>query len=231
MTYKERVVRGERTSDHVVQLFDTPDSLAATVSDYVLAGLRTGENALVVIDSERWTLVSRRIAPHFPRSSVIHYERPDTSGSAPFAGREGARLIVLDAAQTLGLLLDRNGPSSERFEAVLGRRIRTTIRRGARLRVYGEIMDLLAARGEYKWAYRLEQSWNALAEQVPFHLLCGYSAVHFGDSRTAAALALICRAHTHVRAASSDDLGAWLVDGALGDAPSGTREPSSPAIQ
>jgi DcmR-like sensory protein len=230
MPYKERVVRAGRTSDHIVQLFDSPESLAKTVSDYVLEGLRAGENALVVIAPERWTLVSRRIAPHLPPTSVIQYERPDTNGVGPITGRAGTRLIVLDAAQTLGQLLDQNGPAPDRFEAVIGRRIRAATRRGHRLRVYGEMVDLLAARAELKWAYRLEQSWNALAEHLSFRVLCGYSAVHFGDSRTAAALALICGAHTHVRAASSDDLGAWLLDGAIADGPRRTREPSPPAI-
>jgi hypothetical protein len=46
---------------------------------------------------------------------------------------------------------------------------------------------------------------------VPFTLFCGYSAVHFGDPRSAAALQAICRAHTHVRASSDDDLGAFLM--------------------
>jgi hypothetical protein len=62
--------------------------------------------------------------------------------------------------------------------------------------VYGEIVELLAAREDFAGAVALEELWNGLARRYPFTLLCGYSAAHFADPTRAGALEAICATHT-----------------------------------
>jgi hypothetical protein len=87
----------------------------------------------------------------------------------------------------------------------------TLVAHGRPVRVYGEMVDNLAVRGDYAHAILLESMWNALATRYTFTLFCGYSAISFGDPRRGDMLRKICAAHTHVSADDRDPLGAFLV--------------------
>lgn len=59
---------------------------------------------------------------------------------------------------------------------------------GRRPRIYGEIVTLLAAEGDFVSILQLEHLWNTVAGEVPFTLVCGYFAEHFGAPRSSEAL-------------------------------------------
>jgi hypothetical protein len=96
----------------------------------------------------------------------------------------------------------------EHIGGLIGRLIAET---AGGVSVYGEMVELLAEEGDMRGAQRLEQLWNELADRQPFSLLCGYSAAHFADARTATDLRAICCTHTRVQKNTSDMLGNWLV--------------------
>ena len=52
------------------------------------------------------------------------------------------------------------------------------------MRIYGEMVNLLAARGDLRGALALEKAWNRAPSGAPVALLCGYSSSHFGDPAT-----------------------------------------------
>lgn len=97
-------------------------------------------------------------------------------------------------------------------EGVPAAPIRRLAARGRPLRVFGEIVDLLADQGDFTSAQQLEDLWNALGESESFELLCGYSAVHFGDPQNADALRGICPSHFQVRSSPPDVLASFLVE-------------------
>lgn len=76
------------------------------------------------------------------------------------------------------------------------------------------MVDVLAAEGEFSAALELEEIWNELGALQQFTLFCGYSAVHFGNPVTSAALRSICDAHSHVQSNSQDMLATFLVSAA-----------------
>jgi MEDS: MEthanogen/methylotroph, DcmR Sensory domain len=196
VTRHEVVVRGRVVSEHRVQLFDESESLAAAVSAFLFEGWRNGEPLLVVARPSNWALTSRDLAARgCPVDQVI---------------AEG-RLVVLDAAITLATFLQNSQPLPDRF-AVTVRKVvgELSARFGTRLRIYGEMVDILAAQGEFVAA---EQLWNELASAYSFTLLCGYSSSHFGDPRTGSMLRAICEAHDHATARSEDLLASWLLSG------------------
>ena len=186
----------EAPSEHTVQLFDSSKSLADTVSAFLINGLERGENALLVATPEHRELLTRRL---------------DESGWTARTLIAANRLAVADAAQTLDKFMRQDTPSPVAFEEVIG----TLVRRladGKRLWIYGEMVDVLAARGNYRGAQQLEDSWNLLGQRECFTLFCGYASGHFGDPRTAKALAEICATHDHVHRKSTDILAEFLLN-------------------
>lgn len=195
MTYRESVVRGRVQSEHVVQLFDSIESLAETVGDALAAGYAKGDGLLVVAKLRNWTTISARLAER-----SLDVERM----------RRSERLHVLDAVDTLKAISRRDVPDAELFETVIG----TKVRRLSAVRplaIYGEMVEILAEEGDFASALKLEDLWNELAERHSFRLLCGYSAAHFAAPGQETTIRKVCAAHTHVRTAPGDPLAAWLV--------------------
>jgi hypothetical protein len=183
--------------EHILQLFDTTDSLANVVSAYLNEGWQAGDHLLVAAKPSHWTRISERLER---RSCPVN-----------LAIKEG-RLTVLDAATTLARM-SRSGRVDrqlfmEHIGALVGRLVAETANS---VRMYGEMVELLAEEGDMSAAHHLEQLWNELADRQPFTILCGYSAAHFSDIRTSADLHAICGAHTRVQKNTSDLLGNWLV--------------------
>jgi hypothetical protein len=196
MGFKETVVRGHVTSSHLVQLFDSRESLVAAVSSFAFDGLTEGDTVLVVSSAERWAGITDRLI-----------ERGVSTADAEATGQ----LVSLDAQELLQKFMKNQRPEPRLFEESVGATVRGLASRAAPLRIYGEMVDVLAARGEYRAAHELEELWNALGERESFTLFCGYSAEHFGDPRTAESLRSICRAHSSVHVDPRDLLSTYLV--------------------
>jgi len=186
----------ESASEHTVQLFDSSKSLADSVARFLVTGLERGENLLLVATPEHRELLSKRLAD---------------LGWSVRTLIAANRLVVCDAAQTLDKFMRQDTPSPVAFDEVVGSLVHR-LANGKRLWIYGEMVDVLAARGNYRAAQQLEEIWNSLGQRECFTLFCGYASGHFGDPRTARALAGICAAHDHVHRKSSDILAEFLLN-------------------
>ena len=122
-----------------------------------------------------------------------------------------SRLVMLDAAQTLQKFMRQNAPSRIAFDEVVGTMVARLAEQG-RVCIYGEMVDVLAARGLYKAAYQLEVLWNALGKRESFTLFCGYASGHFGDPKAASVLGPICEAHSHLHRKKDDLLAEYLLE-------------------
>jgi hypothetical protein len=197
MTRRERTVRGQVSTEHVVRLFDDADSLAETVAAFLYEGWNQDETLLVVARPENWALVARGLG---------------ASGCPVNEAALSGRLVVLDAATTLAKFFRNSRPVADRFEDTLGKLVaRLCDQSGKPLRIYGEMVDILAEQGDFVSATDLERLLNELGTKYPLRLLCGYASGHFGDPRTADLLREICSAHDHACATPSDLLGSWLL--------------------
>lgn len=199
MTVRERVVRGSIASEHIVQFFDTDESRAECVAAFLAEGYRQGEPAIVVARPGNWAGTVARLEDHgIPVARAI----------------KDGKIVVRDAADTLRRLSRNSVPDAGAFEAVVGNTVAELSRGGRRVRAYGEMVDMLAQRGDMADAITLETMWNGLGERTPFSLLCGYSAAHFVASGTHRALRQICAAHTSVHRHAQDPLADWLLKSA-----------------
>lgn len=192
----ERVLREEDNNEHMVELFDDMGSAGESVSAFLQAGWNREQTLLVVARPQTWGVISRRLAE---------------SGWATSEAVATGRLVVLDAAVALATVLQDRHPVAHAFDDSLGTLVRRLSGQSKALCVYGEMMDLLAAEGEFDAAVELEHLWSELAAQCPFTLLCGYSSAHFADPCTDAALRAICHKHHRASAKPTDLLGSWLL--------------------
>jgi hypothetical protein len=168
-------------SEHVVHLADSPLSAARALAAFVSDGFRHNDSILIVTRPETWN-----------RAAV---ELPAEHPSLADAIAEG-RLVVRDSTRTLSACLAGDMPAEECFEAAVAGLVRAYAARNGQLRVYGDMVDLLARDGRFDAAARLEELWNDLATQVPFTLLCGYSSSHFTNARDGHAVERICALHS-----------------------------------
>lgn len=184
------------SSEHHLQLFDSSKSLAETVSAFLMAGFERGESLLVVATPEHRELLARRLVE---------------SGLNVREAEVAKRLVMLDAAQTLDKFMRQNVANPIAFDEIVGTLV-AQLSNGQRLCIYGEMVDVLAARGNYKGAQQLEELWNALGRRQSFTLFCGYASGHFGDPKTAKALGEICAAHSHLHRKADDLLAEYLLN-------------------
>ena len=183
-------------SEHHLQLFDSSKSLAETVAAFLLAGFNRGEPLLVVATPEHRELLLRKL---------------EEAGLNVRDAMISSRLTVLDAAQTLDKFMRQDTPNAAAFDEVVGTLV-GRISNGRRVCIYGEMVDVLAARGNYKAAHQLEELWNDLGRRESYTLFCGYASGHFGDPKTSKALHDICDAHSELHRKKDDLLAEYLLD-------------------
>ena len=182
-------------SEHHLQLFDSSKSLADTVTKFLMAGFRRGEALLIAATPQHRELLTRRL---------------EESGLNLRQAAVASRLVMLDAEQLLDKFMRQGMPNRIAFDEVVGTQVGRLAEQG-RVCIYGEMVDVLAARGQYKAAYQLEVLWNALGKREPFTLFCGYASGHFGDPKTAEYLGRICEAHDRVHRKKDDLLAEFLL--------------------
>lgn len=189
-------------NEHAVQLFDTPETLAQSVAAYIADGLHRKQAVLAMVTMAHWSLIAEQLT---------------RGGTQLGAALRAGALTVRDADALLDACTLNNAPQPERFHRIVGGLVSRLARESPTgLRVYGEMVDRLAYRGDLRGARRLEELWNGLLAFHSLTIFCGYSAEHFGDARSTPVLREICRAHTAVKQHPEDRLGSWLIATAVG---------------
>lgn len=183
-------------SAHHAQLFDSDESLADTVAAFLAEGFVANDTMLAVMDEQRWYAVAMRLCAR---------------GVPVDDSLQSGQLTVRNASECLRDVMRRGRPDPAMFAASTASLVSELAGRQGHLRIYGEMVDLLAARGEYVAAGELEEFWDDLSAREDATLLCGYSASHFGDPRNANALRRICASHAGVLTNPNDVLGSFLV--------------------
>ena len=182
---------------HAVQLFDSDDTLSVHVATFLHRGYLQGEQLRVIATSEHMAAIARHLGN-------LGCQVPDVLASG--------RLRWMDAASTLQMLMPGRPPDEAHLRSLVREMAQPGDHSHAPTRFYGEMVNLLAERGDFKEAVDLETAWNRVLTGVPATVLCGYSSNHFGDPATSDALHAICHQHDDVRSDETDLLGAWLVD-------------------
>ena len=196
MHFTDGVVHGAHACNHIVQLFDTIQTRARTIGRYVADGLAAGDTVVVVAQPQHWKPIAERIA---------------ALGHDVNRAIQEERLTMLNAGAILKQFMVGASPDWMLYRQVVGSLMRRLSDKHRPLRIYGEMVDLLAADHNFSGAQRLEEFWNLLGVEIPFTLFCGYASSHFATHQSASALELVCRSHSEVRSDPADALGTWLL--------------------
>ncbi|MBV8462342.1 MAG: MEDS domain-containing protein [Acidimicrobiales bacterium] len=168
-------------TNHVADFYRDDVALVRRVTPFLAQAVEDGGMALAIC------------TPHRARSLEVALGR----SAVPLRAALPA-FVVLDAQETLDALLVDGAPDPDRFEAVLGRPIRTQVATGRPFRAYGEMVDLLWQRGRVNEVLALEELWNALRHDVPFDLYCAYDHHLARGRRGRRAAAIIHTLHGQV---------------------------------
>ena len=173
---------------HFVQFYEGEEFLFDAVGQFLGAGLRAGDR-VVVIATE----------PH----CAGFVQRLGSLGVGVGSAIASGQLTLLDARQTLAKFMIGGMPEPDLFRDMLARVIAKMKGEGgehcrARIRAYGEMVDLLWRDGNSNAAIRLEELWNEAVESHSFALLCAYIMGNFYKEGDHARFLDVCRNHSHV---------------------------------
>ena len=161
-----------------MQLYNDLPELADSVGEYIGAGLRRGEAAVII-------------------ATPAHRARFQEIIDSPAALKEG-RLQMLDAEETLAKFMANGMPQWKSFHELVGGLIAELRLRYPTVRAYGEMIDVLWQRGERAAAVRLEEYWNELGRLQTFSLFCAYRMNPLDSDAYGGPLECVCKAHTHL---------------------------------
>ena len=183
-------------SDHVVQLFDSVESLGEAVGRFLADGIERGERALCLAKPSHVQAIAEVLARRgHSLSSLI----------------DSRQFLVLDAATTLRLITRGGVPDTHVMNELVENTISHLVPGDARLCIYGELVEVLAEEGNFHAAEQLECFWNDFGETHSMSLMCGYSSAHFVMPGALSALSEICALHGKVDQSRRDLLANWLL--------------------
>src|SRR6185312_13350737 len=165
---------------HVMQLYESEDSLALSVAAFFARGLAGGDPVVMISSPQKFDLVRR----HLSLQDHVLKE-----------------LQFVDAEAALAQAWETDGPNLTRlqraFDGLLAEIRRQ--RQHATIWIYGDAVDLLCKAHKQEAAVNLEEFGNSLCSRYqPIAMLCGYAIENFDDYETADRLRDVCRRHTHI---------------------------------
>lgn len=169
--------------DHLVHFYEDEALLAERVAAFLHEGLAGGEIVTVIATDVHTRAFERQL---------------ELRGFDVGAALATGQLTLLDAHETLAHFMRGGEPEARLFDSTVGSVFekQALASRGARLRAYGEMVDVLWNQGHRTAALRLEELWNELQGRHSFTLLCAYAMASF--YKESAALQDVCATHTHV---------------------------------
>jgi hypothetical protein len=159
---------------HSVQFYNDDSYLTQSVARFITEGLQGNETVIIVATTQHRENLQRVLTTE----QITH-----------------DKLRFLDAEEQLSQFMVAEWPGELQFrrvvEGMLGQ-----ARQSGSVRIFGEMVAVLWARGHTWAALRLEALWNKLMEEHSIALLCAYPLSNLSTDHKS--LQAISRLHTHV---------------------------------
>jgi len=172
---------------HIVQFHANDEFLIDDIARMIGSALVFGDTAVVIATASHREQLENQLKK---------------SGLETELARNEGRYAVLDAEATLDEIYRNRNIDAQRFTMLLSQAIvkAAANRRGehARVVVFGELVALLVAKGDFEAAIRLEQLWSDLARKHSFSLRCAYPMDEFAGTEHTEAFLRICAEHSGV---------------------------------
>ncbi|HYJ76807.1 MAG TPA: MEDS domain-containing protein [Kineosporiaceae bacterium] len=172
---------GSVAAAHLVQFYAGAQSLAESLTSLFADSLMKGETVVVVAASDHREALDSALA-----GAGVNLNAEYRSG----------RLVPVDVEQSLAMFMTPTGPDPDLFRSTIGSTIELARRRTGSVNAYGELVGVLAERGDLPAALAVEALLDAMLQAHPFQLLCGYPREIVRDITPA--FDSICTAHEAV---------------------------------
>jgi CheY-like chemotaxis protein len=175
---------------HFVHFYEEGCFPAGSVADFLWAGLRAGESAIIIASQEHARASKDLLA---------------TRGAALDALERRGRLIVLDARTTLESVMRGRTPDRALLLSVVGPILdrAAAASPSGRARICGELVATLADEDSVavslgRGMLELERLWNEMLSTRPCRLYCAYPIRLFAHRSLAGAFTDVCDAHDQI---------------------------------
>ncbi|HEY8746246.1 MAG TPA: ATP-binding protein [Chloroflexota bacterium] len=180
--------RSVAPGDHFVQFYEADDFLLNAVAAYIDTALQAGEAGVVIATASHRHGLEQRLK---------------AEGLDLAAASAGGQYVALDAAEIVAQFTVAGLPQPQRFSETVGAVVARAAAGGRPVRVFGEMVALLADAGNYPAVLGLERLWNDLQTTQAFSLFCAYPMAQLGGDGLAGTIGTICAEHARVIPAES----------------------------
>lgn len=171
---------------HIVHFYDGDSSLIDQIASAFEVSLAAGDPVLVIATEAHCRALERALARKFDLAK---------------AAIDG-RYTALNAQHTLSRIRSGRSIDAQSFTQTIGEAIAKALRSCTAVHpcitVFGEMVALLWAEGEYESAVRLEQLWNDIGKKYPISLRCAYPMNAFSTPEDTELFLRICSQHSVV---------------------------------
>jgi hypothetical protein len=180
----QALLNTESSARHIVQIYKTSQEYLQNVIQFIATGIEKKEGIVLIVTPEHWKSLERAL---ICKGFNIDWLRTE------------GRLLFIDAERLLAQLIkDGEARFVDHFtSAVLGV-VMDARERFSKFRVFGELVDVLCAKGMMDTAIAIEKVWDNLVEKHKFVLFCAYHAENIKNDRDQSKIVEICQAHTHL---------------------------------
>lgn len=169
--------------DHFVQFYQNDQHFIESVSEYFTHCIRVGDTSIVV-------------------ATASHHKKIDATirkfGVDLDAARGAGKFYSYDADEMLSKFMKNGKADEKKFHRMVEEVLSAAAGRNGRIRIFGEMVAILALDGNFDAALHLEEMWSTLHGQHSFSLFCAYPTSAFKTKKSVEALYKICDDHTKV---------------------------------
>jgi hypothetical protein len=169
---------------HSVQFYHDDMFLTESVARFIAEGLQANETILIVATLQHADELHKVLT----KEQVAH-----------------PKLVFVDAEEQLPKFMINDWPSELRFRRVIDGMLGHA-RQSGPVRIFGEMVAVLWAKGYTRAALRLEELWNKLVEEYSLTLLCAYPIAKMSQENGHESVCGISQLHTHVLTQSGDTI-------------------------
>ncbi len=198
LAHWREVLGGPAKGQHIAQTYQDERFLIEAVGVFAGAGLNNGDGILLAATK-----------PHLRAFT----EQVTSMGFDVDAAKRQGQWRELASDEVLVKVMEAGRPNPEVFKQLASKAIRET--RGPngnpRLRIFGELVNILWMTGNLPGAMAIEALWDELGKTYPFTLFCGYRMDNFGKAASSGPFQSVCQSHSHLIPAEDYD----RLDGAV----------------
>lgn len=145
--------------EHIVQIYEDKSVFLNLLEGYVLDGFDEGDCVIIIATNEHLKALHKRLKKKGCNLSALVSDD---------------QYIPLQADATLDTFMKNGWPDEILFAATIECIVRKAKARSRRIRVFGEMVELLWAQRHSGAAIKLDHLWNHFCEMESFCLFCAY---------------------------------------------------------